>query len=199
MAIETYRPISIDRMVEAVERVRQRRFRVVKALSESAIEFAVVGEAASAAWVASVDPEAERNTRDLHLLIRRSDRTCVIRALQSIGLVYEQRKGVDCFVDSGAVPCCGLVKLLFSSEFIHNGDVQPVPALPDGNALVRLDGMPVLALPLLAGMMLSSFRTLDCVCLRDLCDVGLIDSAWPNRYPSMLAARLQHILDTPDG
>jgi hypothetical protein len=30
-------------------------------------------------------------------------------------------------------------------------------------------------------------------------DLGLIDSSWPARYQPELAARLQQILDTPDG
>lgn len=30
-------------------------------------------------------------------------------------------------------------------------------------------------------------------------DVGLIDQTWTARFPAELAARLQHLLDTPDG
>jgi hypothetical protein len=30
-------------------------------------------------------------------------------------------------------------------------------------------------------------------------DVGLIDSSWVSRFPPELAARLQEILDTPEG
>jgi len=35
--------------------------------------------------------------------------------------------------------------------------------------------------------------------LRDLLDVGLIDAGWLPRLAPDLAARLQQILDTPDG
>jgi hypothetical protein len=35
--------------------------------------------------------------------------------------------------------------------------------------------------------------------LRDLIGVGLIDTSWPAKLPPELAARLQQILDTPDG
>jgi hypothetical protein len=35
--------------------------------------------------------------------------------------------------------------------------------------------------------------------LRDLMDVGLVDASWRDRVPAELQARLQEILDTPDG
>jgi hypothetical protein len=35
--------------------------------------------------------------------------------------------------------------------------------------------------------------------MRDMLGVGLIDATWPARYPPELAARLQHLIDTPDG
>ena len=48
-------------------------------------------------------------------------------------------------------------------------------------------------------MKLTSYRDKDKTHLRDMIDVGLVDAAWPARYPPELAARLQHLLDTPDG
>jgi len=33
----------------------------------------------------------------------------------------------------------------------------------------------------------------------DLIGVGLIDATWPPRFPPALAARLQELLDNPDG
>jgi hypothetical protein len=35
--------------------------------------------------------------------------------------------------------------------------------------------------------------------LRDLIGVGLIDATWPQRFLSELAARLQQLLDNPEG
>jgi hypothetical protein len=46
---------------------------------------------------------------------------------------------------------------------------------------------------------LSAYRLKDRIDLRDLIDVGLIDATWPARLPPELGARLQHLLDTPDG
>lgn len=35
--------------------------------------------------------------------------------------------------------------------------------------------------------------------VRYMLGVGLVDATWPARYPAELAARLQHLIDTPDG
>src|SRR5262245_33469631 len=49
-------PISFDRVVRAVEAVRQRLLRATNALDQARIPYAVVGGNAVAVWVARVDP-----------------------------------------------------------------------------------------------------------------------------------------------
>jgi hypothetical protein len=48
-------------------------------------------------------------------------------------------------------------------------------------------------------MKLTSFRDKDRTHLRDLIEVGLIDSSWRDRLPTMLVDRLQQLLDDPEG
>ena len=48
-------------------------------------------------------------------------------------------------------------------------------------------------------MKLTSFRRKDQVHLLDFLEVGLIDAGWVARFPPELGARLQTLLDTPDG
>ena len=57
----------------------------------------------------------------------------------------------------------------------------------------------MLRLDALVRMKLSSFRDKDRTHLRDLISVGLVDESWPVKLPEELAARLQSLLDTPDG
>jgi hypothetical protein len=57
----------------------------------------------------------------------------------------------------------------------------------------------VLALEAVVRMKLTSYRDKDKMHVRDMIGVGLVDATWPARYPPELAARLQHLLDTPDG
>lgn len=60
---------SWERVIMAVDAVRERTLRFAHALAESKIPYAVVGGNAVAAWVARVDIEAVRNTKDVDVLI----------------------------------------------------------------------------------------------------------------------------------
>jgi hypothetical protein len=48
-------------------------------------------------------------------------------------------------------------------------------------------------------MKLTSYRRRDQVHLEDMLEIGLIDASWVTRFPPELAARLQHLIDTPGG
>ena len=48
-------------------------------------------------------------------------------------------------------------------------------------------------------MKLNSYRRKDQTHLLDMIGVGLIDKAWPEKYPPELGQRLQELLDDPDG
>jgi len=57
----------------------------------------------------------------------------------------------------------------------------------------------VLALEALVRMKLTSFRRKDQVHLLDMLGVGLIDGSWTTRLGPTLGARLQELIDTPEG
>jgi hypothetical protein len=48
-------------------------------------------------------------------------------------------------------------------------------------------------------MKLTSFRDKDRTHLRDMLEVGLIDQSWVKRFPTELSARLQQLIDSPEG
>src|SRR5712691_4529818 len=77
----------LDRMERAVRRVRERLLRATAALNRIGIPYAVVGGNAVASWVATVDEGAVRNTRDIDLLVRRSDLSALTAALEQAGFV----------------------------------------------------------------------------------------------------------------
>ena len=82
-------PVDImDRMVRAVEKVRERLFRTKKVLEDAGLAYAVVGGNAVAAWVAKVDEGSVRNTRDVDILLRRSDLPAAVVAMEAAGFVY---------------------------------------------------------------------------------------------------------------
>ncbi len=92
----------LDRMVRAVEKVRERLHRAATALEAAGIPYAVVGGNAVAAWVATVDEAAVRNTQDVDLLIRRADLEAVKTTLATAGFTFRHVKGIDMFLDGRA-------------------------------------------------------------------------------------------------
>src|SRR5881396_1183621 len=84
----TLAPVSWERMIRAVEKVRERLLRAAAALREAGVLYATVGGNAVAAWVSRVDEAAVRNTRDVDILLRRADFEKARRALEAAGFVY---------------------------------------------------------------------------------------------------------------
>src|SRR5260370_20159363 len=117
--------IGWERALMAAERVKERLRRATKALDGAGIAYAVVGGNAVAEWVARIDDEAVRNTRDVDLLVRRADFPGVRSALEGAGFVYHQLFEVDVFIDGPqGKPSAGL-HLLFAGEKVRGDDEQP--------------------------------------------------------------------------
>jgi hypothetical protein len=192
----TYEPISLNRMVSAVEKVRERLLRATAALESAGVRYAVAGGNAVAAWVTTTDEAAVRNTQDVDLLIRREDLPQVTVALESAGFVYRHVAGMDVFLDGQGARVRDAVHLVFAREKVR--DHEPV-ANPDVTESERADRFQILTLEALVRIKLTAFRDKDRVHLRDLLDVGLIDASWKTKYPSELADRLQLLIDTPEG
>src|SRR5881275_2407823 len=92
----------LDRMERAVAKVRERLLRATAALNQAGIPYAVVGGNAVASWVATVDEGAVRNTRDVDLLVRRSDLPAVTAALEQVGFVADELLDVVMFREGPA-------------------------------------------------------------------------------------------------
>ena len=91
-------------MVLAVELVRKRLLKVSSALDAAGLPYAVVGGNAVAAWVATIDVAAVRNTQDVDILLERSDLPAAIAALEHSGFFYRHSAepvfGWTCFESS---------------------------------------------------------------------------------------------------
>lgn len=183
-------------MVNAVEKVRQRLLRATQALELANIRYAVAGGNAVALWVSRVDESAMRNTQDVDILIRREDLSAVERALSQAGFVYRRASGPDLFLDGPLAKARDAVHIVFANERVRPHEALPNPDVTESESANRFR---VLSLDALLRIKLTAFRDKDRVHLRDLIDVGLVDSSWPARFPPELAARLQLLLDTPDG
>lgn len=184
------------RMERAVLKVEARMRRASAALKNAGVPFAVVGGNAIAAWVGSVDEAAVRNTRDVDLMVRREDFERVHAALTEAGFFHRRAAGIDLFLDEENGKAADAVHLVYASEMVRPHEPAPNPDVSDV-AMVR--GVPALALLPLVQIKLTAFRRKDQVHLLDLISVGLVDATWPERLPPPLAARLQELLDDPEG
>lgn len=183
-------------MVDAVELVRQRLLRASQALRAANVPYAVVGGNAVAAWVATIDRAAVRNTQDVDILIRRTDLAAAKSALEAAGFVYRKAAGLDLFLDNASASARDAVHVIFAGEFVRAGEPAPNPDVTESSDLGAIQ---VIDLNALVRIKLTAFRDKDRTHLRDMIGVGLIDATWTKRLPSPLAVRLQQLLDTPDG
>ncbi len=185
-----------ERMIRAVEKVRARLTRAVTTLEAAGVPYAVAGGHAVANWVATVDEGAVRNTRDVDILVRRTDFPAVKSALEAAGFVHHVLLGVDTFVEEQQGKPSEGVHLLYAGEKVRPEYTVPSPDVTES---VQATAFRVVSLDALVRMKLASFRLKDQVHLQDLARVGLIDNAWPDRFPPDLAERLRQILANPDG
>jgi len=186
----------LDRMVSAVEKVRQRLVRATTVLSSANIPHAVAGGNAVAGWVATVDEAAVRNTQDVDILIRREDLDAVKSAMESNGFIHRHSAGLDVFLEAPGQRARDAVHILFANEKVKPTESLANPDVADSQIIGTFNA---LSLRALLQIKLTAFRDKDRMHVRDLIDVGLVDQTWPARFPPELAARLQSLLDTPDG
>jgi hypothetical protein len=191
-----YGEVSWERMIRAVEKVRERLRRAVAALEAAGIPYAVAGGNAVAAWVSRVDEAAVRNTQDVDILLRRVDLPATIAALTKAGFMHRHTAGLEMFLDGPAASARDAVHIVFAAE-----KVRPdySTTAPDVNESEATESFRLVSLDALVRMKLTSFRDKDRTHLRDLIEVGLLDSSWCAGLPSELRARLQQLLDSPEG
>jgi hypothetical protein len=186
----------LERLVGAVQDVRDRLLRATSALNAAQVPYAVIGGNAVAVWVARVDRAAVRNTQDVDILIRRPDLAAARAALEPAGFVYRHAAGIDMFLDGAHAKARDAVHVLFVGEKVRPEYVEPAPDVEPHDVAPPFR---VLSLESLVRMKLTSNRDKDRTHVRDLIGVGLVDETWPDRLPPELAERLRGILATPEG
>jgi len=195
-------PVSWARMIRAVEKVRLRMLRAVRALEGANIPYAVAGGNAVAAWVSRVDEAAVRNTRAVDILLRRADLSGARQALEAVGFVYRhvaslgQPGGLDLFLDGPGASARDAVHIVFAKENVRPDNLEPSPDVAESESG---DSFQVVTLEALVRMKLGAFRDKDRTHLRDLIEAGLVDGEWVKRFSGELRGRLQMLLDTPEG
>lgn len=180
----------------AAEKVKERLRRATQSLDAAGVPYAVVGGNAVAEWVARVDEDAVRNTKDVDLLVRREDFDAVKIALESAGFLHHHLLDIEVFIDGPQGRPSGGIHLLFASEKVKPDDEYSLPAIDESERAMEFQ---VVSLDAIVRMKLIAYRRKDQVHLLDMIGVGLIDATWPARFPSQLGERLQQLFDDPDG
>jgi hypothetical protein len=188
--------VVLDRMVHAVEKVRERLLRVARTLDAAGIRYAIIGGNAVAAWVATVDEAAVRNTRNVDIVINRDDLAAATAAMEAAGFRMRQSMGVTMFLDGPEGKFRDAVDVIFAGEKVREEHVAPAAQVEESEWLGQFHAI---SLEALVRMKLTSFRDKDRTHLRDMLEIGLIDATWCRRFVPELAARLQELIDHPEG
>jgi Uncharacterised nucleotidyltransferase len=185
-----------QRMERAVQKVQERLERTAATLEQAGIPYAIIGGNAVRAWVAQADEAAVRTTRDVDILLRRSDFPAAVAAMERAGFVYRHVKGIDMFLDGPGTKARDAVHVLFAGEKVRPDDLAPTPDVSEAEDIQRHR---TLRLDALVRMKLTAYRRKDQMHLLDMIDVELIDPSWCDRLPPELAARLKELIDDPNG
>ena len=179
----------------AIEEVQQRLIRVTAVLNAANIPYAVVGGNAVAEWVGRVDKGAIRFTKDVDILLRRTDLPRTIEVMAKAGFTFSEALGVPFFLDGPNASPRDAVHVIYSDEKVKNHDSVPAPDVSESE---RAEKFSVVSLEGLVRMKLEAFRRKDQVHLIDMLDVGLIDATWLDRLPPQFALRLKELIDNPE-
>jgi hypothetical protein len=171
----------------AVDDVSRRLQAITAAFDGGGVPYALVGGQAVAIWVATVDPEAVRTTKDVDILLDRSDLPKARAAAQEIGMDYFETMGVGMLIDRTSPNPRSAVHLVWAGELVRPGEPAPAPSLDQLEVID--DKWKVISLAGLVTMKLTAWRDQDRVHLRDLRDVGLVDEQVVQNLPTELAKR----------
>ena len=185
-----------QRMERAVQKVQERLERTAATLEKAGVPYAIIGGNAVRAWVAQADEAAVRTTRDVDILLRRSDWPAAVAAMERAGFVYRHVRGIDMFLDGPGTKARDAVHVLFAGEKVRPDDLAPTPDVSEAEDIHKHR---TLRLDALVRMKLTAFRDKDRMHLRDMIDVELVDESWCGRLPPELATRLKELIENPNG
>jgi hypothetical protein len=170
--------------------------KISNALTAELIPHEVIGGLAVLIYVEEANPEQTALTRDVDLLVNRSDLERVKSAAAKHGFRFRHAAGVDMLIFGDAGSSRNAVHLIFSGEKVRPSYVAPAPPIQPERK--KIHGAEVMVIPVadLVRMKLTSYRDKDRVHVRSMDTVGLISGAIEAKLTPELLLRLQHIRET---
>lgn len=168
--------------------------KITHPLTAANVPYEIIGGLAVLIHVEEADPTHSVLTRDVDILIRRSDLDRVIAVAESEGFKFRHVAGVDMLVHGKKA--VNAVHLLFSGEKVKSSQMIPNPPLSP--ELKKVKGEEVCVMPVadLVRMKLSANRDKDRVHIRSLDAACLITPKIERGLPESLRTRLQQVRET---
>jgi predicted nucleotidyltransferase len=167
--------------------------KITRVLTVHRVPYELIGGLAVMVYIEEASPEHTPLTRDVDLMIDRSDLERTIKAAEEQGFRYRHAAGVDMLLPEAAQKAIHAVHLLFSGEKVSPNQAVPNPPIRPRNKSV--EGGQVMVIPIedLIIMKLSSFRLKDQVHIKAFDAASLILPSLEKRLNSQLAERLRYI------
>lgn len=181
-----------ERMFGLVESLQ----RIAEALDAEQVAYEVIGGLAVLIHVEEANPEYSALTRDVDLMVRRDDLERVKQAAANRGYRFRHTAGLDMLLHSSSTHAKDAIHLLFAGERVRPGDLFATPALRPEMKRILGREVPVIAVPELVRMKLTSFRLKDQVHVKALEAAGLITPEVEAHLPVELLARLHQTRQT---
>jgi hypothetical protein len=174
-----------------VEQLFEVMKRFTDALSNSGIEYRIIGGMAVFLHVNERNTMAARLTNDVDATVRRSDLQAIIGAVEPFGFKYRHVAGVDMLTEFTNPRARSAIHLVFVGEKVRKEYLEPVPGFSPPAKTV--EGVLVAPVADLVRMKLTSFRLKDKVHIQDMDGVGLITPEIEAELPEQLRKRLAEV------
>jgi hypothetical protein len=167
--------------------------RIAVPLAAENVPYELIGGGAVMVQVQRVEPSAVRNTKDIDIMINRTDLERIKNVAARHGFTFRHATGVDMLLPPGETKAMNAVHLIYSGEKVRATQVTPNP--PVRPEYLSIHGVQVAVIPVfdLVQMKLSNNQDIDRVHIRDLDSVGLIDAEVAASLPVALQKRLHEI------
>jgi hypothetical protein len=159
------------------------------------IAYELIGGMAVAAQMERVDRDAVMLTKDVDVMIHRSDLQRVKETAPRHGFRFRHTAGLDMLLYGEEKKAVRGVHLVFAGEAVKANQAPNPPIAPDR---IKIYGKEVSVVPLvdLLRMKLNAFRDKDRVHVRAMDEIGMITPEIEEKLSAELRSRLQHIRQT---
>ncbi|MGH9468976.1 MAG: hypothetical protein ACRD1N_01375 [Terriglobia bacterium] len=170
--------------------------RITEPLASEGVPHELVGGMAVLVHVEAADPPQTTLTRDVDLMIRRSDLERVKEIAARCGFSFRHAAGLDMLIAGAPEKATNAVHLIFSEERVREDQTAPNPPIRPEKRLLQGREVAVIAVRDLVAMKLSAWRDKDRVHVRAMDAAGLITREVEESLPDELNSRLKRTRET---